>query len=151
VTDFLSDMVDDVKDFVDDDILDRTRGVERDVRRAGRNWTDSDDDGAVRTDADRADAVRSAEGSRTTGSASDEIDELRQAIRALAEKINGLSGAGAVSDMPITGYDDLTAVEISTRLTSLSQADLKKVDAYERRHANRSTVLSRIAMLKNES
>ena len=133
VTGFLSDIVDDVNDFVDDDVLDRTRDVERDVRRAGRNWTDSDDDRAGRS-----------------GGSSDEIDDLRRAIKSLGDKINALSGtgAGSSSDLPVAGYDDMTAVEIGNRLTSLSQADLAKVDAYERRHKNRSTVLGRIDMLR---
>ena len=38
-------------------------------------------------------------------------------------------------DLPIAGYDDLTAEEIIAKLPELSQIDLAKVDAYERRHA----------------
>jgi hypothetical protein len=134
VTDFLSDIIDDIKDFVDDDVLDRTRDAERDVRRAGRNWTDSDD--SHRRSRDSRDQRPSRNGS--------EIDDLRRAIKALGDKIDGLSG----SDMPIAGYDGMTAVEISNRLTSLSQAALEKVDAYERAHDNRSTVLGRIETLR---
>lgn len=141
VTGLISDMVDDIKDFVDDDVLDRARDTERDVRRAGRNLTDSDDRRGRSRDSDRS-------GGR--GGSSDEIDDLRRAIRSLADKINNLSGdeSGSASALPIAGYDDMTAVEISNRLTSLTQADLEKVGDYERNHANRSTVLGRIDTLR---
>jgi hypothetical protein len=142
VTGFLSDIVDDVKDFVDEDVLDRTRDAERDLRRAGRNWTDSDDRGRRSRDS-AGGRDRDRDGGREQ-----EMEELRRAIRSLADKINTLSGVTTASDLPVAGYDDMTAVEISDRLTSLSQADLEKVDAYERRHANRSTVLGRIDTLR---
>jgi hypothetical protein len=46
ITNLFSNIIDDVKDFVDDEIIDRTRGTERDLRKTARNWTDSDDDAA---------------------------------------------------------------------------------------------------------
>ncbi|MCA1689672.1 MAG: hypothetical protein LC720_04280 [Actinobacteria bacterium] len=52
------------------------------------------------------------------------------------------------SDLPIKDYSDLTSAEINERLTSLSQIDLAKVDAYERKHQNRTTVLSKVATLR---
>ena len=52
------------------------------------------------------------------------------------------------SDLAIARYDSLTAEEISGRLSDLSQIDLAKVDSYERRHQNRSTVLGRITTLR---
>jgi hypothetical protein len=50
----------------------------------------------------------------------------------------------------ITGYDDLTAEEIIGKLIDVSQIDLAKIDAYERKHENRTTVLSRITSLRGE-
>jgi hypothetical protein len=44
VTNLLSTIVDDIKDFVDDEIIGRGRDTERDLRKAGRNWFDADDD-----------------------------------------------------------------------------------------------------------
>ena len=44
VTNLFSNIVDDIKDFVDDEVIDRGRDTERDLRKVGRNWTDSDDD-----------------------------------------------------------------------------------------------------------
>ena len=42
---------------------------------------------------------------------------------------------------PITGYDDLTAAEVVERLRDLEPAELRRVREYERRNANRKTVL----------
>ena len=47
----------------------------------------------------------------------------------------------AESDLAIARYDSLTADEITSRLPELSQIDLAKVDSYERRNQNRTTVL----------
>ena len=60
---------------------------------------------------------------------------------------------GAVAsedDLAIARYDKLTADEITARLPELSQIDLAKVDSYERRHENRTTVLSRITSLRGD-
>jgi ferritin-like metal-binding protein YciE len=54
----------------------------------------------------------------------------------------------SAEDLPIAGYDDLNADEIVGKLADLSQVDLAKLDAYERRHEDRSTVRSRIDSLK---
>ena len=54
--------------------------------------------------------------------------------------------AGGIGpSFPITGYDDLTAAQVQSRLADLSPAELRKVRDYERRHANRKTVLAAIA------
>ena len=45
---------------------------------------------------------------------------------------------------PILGYDDLTAGQVDDRLGGLSPAQLRKVRDYERRHANRKSVLAAI-------
>lgn len=73
-----------------------------------------------------------------------------------ARKVPGVAQAegelkGAVaseSDLAIPRYDQLTAEEIVGRLTDLSQVDLGKVDAYERRNQNRTTVLDRVSSLR---
>ena len=60
---------------------------------------------------------------------------------------------GAVAsegDLAIARYDSLTAEEIAGRLAQLSQIDLAKVDAYERKNQNRTTVLSRISTLRGD-
>jgi polyhydroxyalkanoate synthesis regulator phasin len=45
---------------------------------------------------------------------------------------------------PILGYDDLTAAQVVDRLGELSPPQLRKVRDYERRHANRKSVLDAI-------
>jgi len=54
------------------------------------------------------------------------------------------------SDLPIAGYDGLTAEQIVKRLRGLSQVDLTKVEVYERRTQDRSTVLDRIDRLRGD-
>jgi polyhydroxyalkanoate synthesis regulator phasin len=50
----------------------------------------------------------------------------------------------SVSNLPVAGYDDLSAAQVQDRLEGLTAADLRKLRDYERRHANRKTVLDRI-------
>jgi hypothetical protein len=50
----------------------------------------------------------------------------------------------ARASLPIAGYDDLSAPQVQERLEGLAPAELRKLRDYERRHANRKTVLDRI-------
>ena len=52
------------------------------------------------------------------------------------------------SDLAIANYDSLSADEIQDKLSELSQIDLAKVNAYERKNQNRSTVTGRIDSLQ---
>jgi ferritin-like metal-binding protein YciE len=73
-----------------------------------------------------------------------------------ARKVPGVARAegtvkGAVaseSDLAIASYDSLSADEIQAKLTELSQIELAKVNAYERKNQNRSTITSRIDSLQ---
>jgi len=75
-----------------------------------------------------------------------------------ARKVPGVTEAeGAVKgalasedDLPIPDYDSLTADEIVEKLPQLSQIDLAKVEAYERKHSNRTTILNRIAAMRGD-
>ena len=51
---------------------------------------------------------------------------------------------GIGSSFPVIGYDDLTAAEVGERLGDLSAPELRKVRDYERRNANRKSVLQNI-------
>jgi ferritin-like metal-binding protein YciE len=51
-------------------------------------------------------------------------------------------------DLSIPRYDSLTVEEINGRLSSLSQIDLAKIDSYERRHQDRTTILGRVSTLR---
>ena len=59
-----------------------------------------------------------------------------------ADKARRTVGAG--QSFPILGYDDLTAAQVQGRLDGLSPAELRKLRDYERRHANRKSVLAAI-------
>ena len=55
------------------------------------------------------------------------------------------------SDLAIPDYETLTAEEITGKLSGLAQIDLAKIDAYERKHQNRTTILTRIGMLRGNA
>jgi polyhydroxyalkanoate synthesis regulator phasin len=57
-----------------------------------------------------------------------------------ADKARRSVGAG--QSFPILGYDEMTAAQVQTRLEGLSPAELRRVRDYERRHANRKSVLA---------
>jgi polyhydroxyalkanoate synthesis regulator phasin len=69
---------------------------------------------------------------------------VRAASPALARADRARRAAGVGPNFPITGYDDLTAPQIQTRLKSLKPAELRKVRDHERRNANRKTILKTI-------
>ena len=103
-----------------------------------------------------ADAVREAgESAKTTARAT--RTRAKRATRQ-ARKVPGVAQAegqvkGAVAsegDLAIARYDKLTAEEITGKLPELSQIDLAKIDAYERKNENRTTVLSRISSLRGD-
>jgi ferritin-like metal-binding protein YciE len=92
-----------------------------------------------------ADAVRKA-GTRAKRTA-------RQArkVPGVAQAEGEIKGAVASEDdLAIPRYDKLTAEEIAGKLPELSQIDLAKVDAYERKNENRTTILSRISTLRGD-
>ena len=75
-----------------------------------------------------------------------------------ARKVPGVAQAegqvkGAVAseeDLAIARYDQLTADEVVSKLSELSQVDLAKVDSYERKHENRTTVLNKVTSLRGD-
>jgi ferritin-like metal-binding protein YciE len=103
-----------------------------------------------------ADAVRDA-GEATKNAARRTTSAAKRTARQ-ARKVPGVArvegqAKGAVAsedDLAIARYDKLTADEITDKLGELSQIDLAKVDSYERRNQNRTTILSRVASLRGE-
>ena len=101
-----------------------------------------------------ADTVRDAgeatkETARKTASRAKRTARKARKVPGVAQAEGQIKGAVASEeDLAIARYDSLTADEITSRLTELSQIDLAKVDSYERRNQNRSTVLSRISTLR---
>ena len=106
------------------------------------------------TETGAADAARDAgeaasQIARATGTRAKRSARQARKVPGVARTEGELKGAVASEgDLAIARYDKLTADEIVGRLADLSQIDLGKIDAYERRHQNRSTVLSRIDTLR---
>ena len=101
-----------------------------------------------------ADAVRDAgkaadETARTTGTRAKRTARQARKVPGVARAEGTVKGAVASEgDLAIARYDTLTADEIISRLAELSQIDLAKVDAYERKNQDRSTILGRIDTLR---
>jgi BMFP domain-containing protein YqiC len=80
---------------------------------------------------------------RGRSQADDLLAELEQLLgRGPIEAARRAAGMGP--DLPVTGYDDLTAAEVVVELDGMSEVELRKVREYERANANRKTVLSAV-------
>ena len=91
------------------------------------------------------DAVR--RGRMTRDDATDLLAEiLRRAISAPTDRVikEVRRVTGADGEFPIVDYDDLTAAQIVSQLGGLDATDLRRVRDYERRNANRKTVLAAV-------
>jgi hypothetical protein len=103
-----------------------------------------------------ADAVRDAaeatkDTARNSAAATKRTARQARKVPLVAQVEGQVKGAVASeSDLAIARYDSLTADEITSRLPELSQIDLAKIDSYERRHQNRSTVLNRLSTLRGD-
>lgn len=108
------------------------------------------------TETGAADAAR-ATGQKAASTARKTTAKAKRQSRQ-ARKVPGVARAegaakGAVAsegDLAIARYDSLTVEEINGRLASLSQIDLAKVAAYERKNQNRSTIVDRISTLQGD-
>ena len=85
------------------------------------------------------------------GAPSRASDKARGAVRkspggerVLREVDRVRRSAGLGSTFPISGYDDLTAAQVTGRLGDLTPAELRKVRDYERKNANRKSVLAAV-------
>ena len=103
-----------------------------------------------------ADATREA--AREVKQSAGETQARAKHTARQARKVPGVARVegqikGAVAseeDLAIARYDSLTAEEIVGKLPELSQIDLAKVDSYERKNDNRTTVLGRISALRRQ-
>lgn len=97
------------------------------------------------TDTGAADAVREV------GSSAKRTARQARKVPGVARGEGTVKGAAASeSDLAIPSYDSLSADEVQDKLAQLSQIDLAKVKAYERKNQNRSTVTSRIDSLQGD-
>ena len=103
-----------------------------------------------------ADAVREAgaasmNAARKTSTAGKRNARQARKVPGVARAEGQIKGAMASEgDLAIARYDALTADEVTAKLTGLSQIDLAKVDSYERKNQNRTTVLNRISSLRGD-
>ena len=86
---------------------------------------------------------------RSRSQTDDFISQLEDLVtgtptRIVREVDRARRATGIGSNFPISGYDDLTAAEVGERIGDLSAPELRKVRDYERRNANRKSVLQNI-------
>jgi polyhydroxyalkanoate synthesis regulator phasin len=74
----------------------------------------------------------------------EEEPSRRRSERAASQNRRPRRSQAAPSNLPIARYDQLSAAQVQERLEGLSAADLRRLRDYERRHANRKTVLDPI-------
>jgi polyhydroxyalkanoate synthesis regulator phasin len=97
------------------------------------------------------DAVR--RGRMTRDDASELLAEIvRRAISAPTDRVKRevRRVTGALDGFPIEEYDELTAAQIISQLGELETAQLRRVRDYERRNANRKTVLAAVDQKLNQ-
>jgi hypothetical protein len=90
--------------------------------------------------ADPSAAVGRARGAAKT--ARKRVADAADPVIAQADRARRVAGVGP--SFPILGYDDLTAAQVQSRLDGLSPAELRKVRDYEKRNANRKSVLDAV-------
>jgi polyhydroxyalkanoate synthesis regulator phasin len=111
----------------------------------------------TRSDANDLTSVLVQRGRRQTEELLADIERLlgrgRQQLRARRSEsvdrlVRGADRArrrvGVGPSFPIIGYDELTAAQIKQRLRNLGPAELRTVRDYERRHAERKSILASI-------
>ena len=76
------------------------------------------------------------------------MDDRRRARLTPEYPVEG--GPDAQAPPELADNYDRTADEITGRLSGLSQIELAKVDTYERKNENRTTVLDRISVLRGD-
>jgi ferritin-like metal-binding protein YciE len=102
-------------------------------------------------DATREAARQVSQSARATQARAKRGARQARKVPGVAQVEGQVKGAVASErDLAIARYDSLTAEEILGKLPELSQIDLAKVDSYERKNDNRTTVLSRITSLRKQ-
>jgi ferritin-like metal-binding protein YciE len=102
-------------------------------------------------DTARGTGRKAAKTARKTTSAAKTRSRQARKVPGVARAEGAVKGAAASEgDLAIARYDSLSADEITSKLASLSQIDLAKVQAYESKNQNRSTILDRISSLQGD-
>jgi polyhydroxyalkanoate synthesis regulator phasin len=99
----------------------------------------------TRTDAQEMIQSLLSRGARATDDLLSDIERMiGSGGDALEDVGDGENGAPSSPNLPIAGYDELSAPQVQERLDGLTPAELRQLRDYEQRHANRKTVLDRI-------
>jgi hypothetical protein len=69
------------------------------------------------------------------------FDYAKQATREAHKSVEGVSAASANGGFPIAGYEELSVEEISERLETLSEDQIKQLRDHERRTKNRKSLM----------
>ena len=133
-------------------LLERVAEFQEQAGRRGSEWISAFGHAQATFTRELAEALPSAArdiGERARGAAGAAHRQTRRVPG--AETVEGeIKGAVASNgQLPIANYDKLSAKDIEKRLARLSKTDLGKVDAYERKHKNRATVLKKIESLRS--
>lgn len=89
----------------------------------------------------RADRARKGV-ERTAGQLARSARDVADEPRAQADRLRRRAGVG--SSFPISGYDELTAAQIVSRLDGLSRPELRKVRTHEQAGKARKTILTKV-------
>jgi hypothetical protein len=73
-----------------------------------------------------------------------QTEDISSLLRGGADRARRAVGSGSGGSLPIDAYDELTARQVTERLKDLKPAELRRVRDYERRHANRKSVLAAV-------
>jgi polyhydroxyalkanoate synthesis regulator phasin len=95
----------------------------------------------------RSDAQEMAQSllSRGARATDDFLADLERMLGSRSDSLEPPYGDNRVTpNLPIAGYDELSAAQVQELLEGLTPAELRKLGDYEQRHANRKTVLDRI-------
>ena len=105
--------------------------------------------GAVDALRDTAESVK--ETAREAGDGTRRASRQARKLPGVAQVEGEIKGMlASEDDLAIPSYDDLTVAEINAKLPPLSQIDLAKIDGYERRTQNRTTILDKIESLRGD-
>ena len=145
-----------IEEVVDDAVsrgrmtADDAHKLAQDLITRGRKQTD-DVLGDLEGLLGRASDVGSARkrGTEAASRARRQVSEATALARSAADPVlvqadRARRAAGVGPAFPIIGYDDLTVSQVQGRLGALKPPELRKVRDYEKRHANRKTVLADI-------
>jgi polyhydroxyalkanoate synthesis regulator phasin len=102
--------------------------------------------GREQTDNVLADIERLLLGGRGRSGSTTKLSRLPEPVEKLVRSSAGRvrRSVSGEQELPILAYDDMTARQATERLKGLTHGELRQVRDYERRHANRKSVLAAI-------